>query len=196
MNSIIYGRQSLIFVALTLALISSILSSCGGLDLDGNGSGSGSGDSDSLLAGIASVQAAPRDIDTGERTLIRITINEAHQDGVIVKTRYPQGLNFFRKSAIISADGSTTSLEPIFQGSSKVANEKLDYLVFFLPRTRFGLTGTGDVSFQLVGRSAVATGDVEVDLDLNNTLSGKFQDFSPTDPRFSTEASVTVKVAG
>lgn len=162
----------------------------------GGGGSDDSGDTDSLLAAIVSIGAQPTNIDTGERLLVRVTIDEVNQQGIVLKLRYPQGFNFYRDSAVIIADGESSSVEPQVQGTSQVPGETADYLVFFLPRSRFGLEARGTLSLQLIGKAKVESGAIEVDVDLDNTLVDNSREFNLANPLFTPEVQVEASVAG
>lgn len=159
------------------------------------GCGGGGGGSDRIpFAAFVNLQVSPENIDTGNRMLVRVDIQEVHPDGVIIKVRYPRGLDYFRGTSLLRAGGKVIDVDPTVNSRSRVTDEELDYLVFFFPRSLFDLNGLGTLLFELSAISAVETGLIEIDADINNRQVDDDNEFDLKNPDFSPDDTVDITV--
>ncbi len=167
-------------VAACLALLS-----CGG--------GGGGGDSDSFVgAANVSIRVNPSDIDTGDRMLVSMDISEVHPIGIILKVRYPRCLSYVLNSATLTVDESEVDIGPAVNS----ADDRVNYLVFFLSQSSFNADRKGKISFQLEGNARVSEGQVEVDADVDDPLIDNTVEFDIENPEFGAEDSAMVEVRG
>jgi len=157
------------------------------LSIAGGGGGGGF-----IGAAIVSINLSPSVIDTGDRTQIETWISEVHENGIILKFRYPAGLTYVRDTAILEANEQQLDIGP----AKNVASGNYRYLVFFFTREQFGEDNYGKLTFQLEGKAVVADGKVEVDADVDDPLIDNSVEFDPRNPEFVAEDEAGIKVRG
>lgn len=150
-----------LFIALTV-----FLSSCGG---------GGSGTTQFVGAAEVNVNTTPHELDAGDRTLVEIEVRNSHPDGIALKIKYPIGLEYVEATSFVEVEGQVIDIDP----GTEVVIEDATYLVYYLPQSVFGNDNFGKVFFQLVARSAVDDGSIEVDPDADYTKT-----FDPNVPDF------------
>lgn len=167
------------------------------------GCGGGGGDDSTDFSGAATVSMTltPSELDSGDRTLISAYVGDVHANGVALKFRYPDGLVYVPKSSVLLVDEDEIKISPKVNVASTDGGST--YLVYFLPQKLFkraketynGEPGT--VEFQLVGKSAITDGLVEVDADVDDTNVDNNTEFNVATPEFLAEdqQSITVQVA-
>lgn len=170
--------------SLVTALLCGCLASCGG----------GGGGSDFIGAAVVSVQTTPSTIDTGDRMLVTSELFEVHENGILLKYRFPSGLEYVLDSAslVVAGNDDETAIDP----SVNSQEDGQTYVVFFLRASQFGDEGRGTVSLQLKGVDRVVSGTVEVDADVNDPLIDDGAEFEVADPEFEAEDSTGVAVEG
>jgi len=163
--------------------------SCGG----GGGGGDGFGDLDADVTRAAEVNVSinPPEIGVGDRTLVRIFIDEVHRNGVIIKTRYPAEMQYVVETSRLYVDGDVLNVDPIVRNA--VADGK-SYTVYYFDRSTFGSANTGELRFHLRALSAVTEGTVEVDTDIHDLLKSPSKEFSIKTPLFSAKDRSNVRV--
>jgi hypothetical protein len=185
-------RASLFFIITTTSLAASLMG-CGG----------GGGDDSTDFSGAATVSLSltPSELDSGDRTLVSADVGDVHGNGIALKFRYPDGLVYVPKSSVLILDEDEIKISPkVNVGSTDGGNT---YLVYYLPQKLFrrakeiysGEPGT--VQFQLVGKSAVTEGLIEVDADVDDTNVANETEFSVATPEFLAEDQqiITVQVS-
>ena len=175
------------------SLLATSLSGCGG----GGGS-----DSDSSFSGAASVSLdlSPSSIDTGDRTLVQLWVGDVHDNGVAIKLRYPSGLSYVTGTAKVVVDEDEVSIKPTV--NVRTADRSTTYLVFFVPQKLFRESDEpyqGQarlIQLQLVGKTLVQEGLVEVDVDVNDARVADTEEFTVAKPEFvaADQQSITVLV--
>jgi hypothetical protein len=186
-------RSSLLTTVLLASFATSCLLGCGG------GGGDDSGD----FSGAANVTMSlkPSTLDSGDRTLVRVEVSEVHENGIALKFRYPEGLVYVPNSATITVDEKETPIKP--RVNAVTSDEESVYLVFFLPQKLFRRAGqdysgeSGTVELQLVGKSAIRQGLVEVDADVDDPGIADSLEFNISKPEFLAEdqQNISVQVA-
>jgi hypothetical protein len=167
----------------------------------GCGGGGGSDSSDFSGAATVSLNLTPSVLDSGDRTQITIDVGDVHPNGIALKFRYPSGLVYVPKSAMIIVNEKETTITPRVNVTS--TDGEFVYLVFFLPQKLFRrpketYTGEpGTIQFQLVGKSYVKDGLVEVDADVDDPSVNDNTEFNVSTPEFLAEdqQSITVEVS-
>jgi len=167
------------------------------------GCGGGGGDDSSDFSGAANVSLSltPSNLDSGDRTLVRVEVSDVHASGIALKFRYPKGLAYVPKSGVIIVEEKQTTITP--RVNAVTADEGSVYLVFYLSQKMFRRKGQiysgepGTVELQLVGKSAISDGLVEVDADVNDPSVADTEEFNITKPEFLAEdqQGITVQVA-
>ena len=152
--------------------------------------GGGGGGDDFIGAAQVSISAAPTQIDTGDRTLIKVNISEVHENGIALKLRFPTGLFYVLNSSFVTVNGADVNTGPAVSTGAGNYN----YLVFYFPQSVFGRDSQGDLTVQLEGNSEVIDGRVEVDADVDDPLIDNAVEFDPDNPEFEAEDSVSVQV--
>lgn len=161
------------------------------LALFGMSCGGGGGGGQSFVgAAIVNIDAVPRKIDPADRSKVSVRINEAHENGVLLKVRYPEGLSYVKESAFIDYNGNKNDISPL-QG--EFADNRFKYLVFCFAPSDFK-DRSARFDFELVGTSEVADGEIEVDPDVKATDTSESCIFNVEDPQFNAEDTVSIEV--
>ena len=181
---------------LTALMASSVVAT----SLVGCGGGGGSDSNSFSGAATVSLNLTPSTIDSGDRTLVQIWVGDVHENGIALKLRYPSGLGYVSGTAHVIVDGDEVPIKPT--ANLKTADKGTTYLVFFLPQKLFQQakqTYQGEareIGLQLVGKSLVMDGLVEVDADVNDTRVADSDEFKVDKPDFSAadQQQITVQV--
>ena len=183
------NRSVLLSLSLFAALSSLI--SCGG-------GGGGTGEPDYSGSADASVQSTPSKIDTGDSTEVSIEVSNVNPNGIALKIRYPNGLQYVPSSAKLLTEDKEVDLTPTFHLAAP--SEPRMYLVFYLKQRSFRPAGqqytgqTGTVVLQLVGMGAVDGGEIEVDPDVDDRSVDNAVEFNVNLPQFVPESSAGITV--
>ncbi|MDC0358493.1 hypothetical protein OAO01_06725 [Oligoflexia bacterium] len=165
----------------TLVCLCSVIA-CGG--------GGGGGNVEFVGAGVVSLSVSPTTVDVGDRMLVTVKLEKVSEDGVIVKVNYPDGLEYVLNSALLTVDGDELDIGPAVNALS--GNNV--FLVYFFGLDLFGDDMTGTLTFQLEGTEKVSSGDIEVDIDVDDPLIANANEFDLDNPEFQVEAAVGVSV--
>ncbi|MBX7137329.1 MAG: hypothetical protein K1X83_05035 [Oligoflexia bacterium] len=171
--------------AFLLALVVPLVTSCGG---------GGGGGGDFIGAANVSIDASPTEFDTGDRTQVEIHISDVNDNGIALKVRFPDKLEYVPSSAILVVDGEELDISP-------TVNSRKDqdvYLVFYLSQDLFGGDGSasGTVSLQLEATGDFSSNTIEADADVDDPLIGNNIEFDLENPEFAPEDQVEVQVVG
>ena len=184
-------RPLLITTTLLAALASTALSACGG--------GGGSDDSSDFSgAANVSMSVSPSSLDSGDRALVRVELSEVHQNGIALKFRYPAGLVYVPNSGTLIVDEKETAIKP--RVNAVTPDDESVYLVFYLPQKLFRRAGqeysgeSGTVEVQIVGKTAVVDGLVEVDADVDDPGIADTIEFNMSKPEFLAEDQQSISV--
>jgi hypothetical protein len=172
--------NSALRICLLLSVIS-VIAACGG---GGGGGGSGSA--------TASISASPTTIDTGDVINTRVEVGDADDNGIIVKIRMPSGLGYVKDSATLKVDGKESRRTPNFN----VTASGFRYVVFFLSKASLGKGNFGEINLQFEGVKAVTSGEIALDVDLNNPLIPNEIEFIAARPEFTAEEQIGIRVRG
>ncbi len=183
-------RVSLLGIFLVTSFVASVVG-CGG--------GGGDDSSDFSGAATVSLKLTPSQLDSGDRTLVSVEVGDVHPNGIALKFRYPDGLVYVPKSSVLIVDEDGSRISPRVNVASTDGGST--YLVYYLPQKLFrrakeiysGEPGT--VQFQLVGKSAVTDGLVEVDADVDDANVDNATEFNVAIPEFLAEDQQTISVA-
>lgn len=177
------------FVAFAVAACTA-LTSCGG----------GGGSSDSFVgAADVSISTTPTTIDSGDRTEVSISLWNVHENGIMLKIRFPEGLKYVSSSAFLLTDNDDVDLSPTINDAASDGDK---YLVFFLSQSLFKQSGQdyngegGTVALQLEGISAVTNGLIEVDPDVDDPQQSNDVEFDIENPEFNAQAETSITVIG
>jgi hypothetical protein len=179
---------------LSLSLVSVLtftLAGCGG-------GGGGGGEGDFVGAARVSISSSPRQIDSGDRTLVSVRLSDVHENGIAVKIRYPSGLRYVPSSSFLLIGERELDVSPTVNATDD--KEDLTYLVFYLSQSQFRRSSQryngeqGVLTVQLEGRDTVAEGEIEVDPDVDDPAEDNANEFDLTSPEFVSEASSTITV--
>ncbi len=166
----------------SIAVISACLCNCGG----GGGGNSGSGAPD---AAKVELTLDPHRTDTGERVSVSTRISDINPLGIILKYRFPKGLQYIRNSASLSVGLHGYDSGPLIS----VEEGDLAYLVFFFSPESFRGMPAATLTFSL-NAAAAASGAVEVDADVDDPAIRDEKEFDPANPKFSEEDSEWIEV--
>lgn len=166
---------------LSIVLTATIFASCGG---GGGGGGSFFG------AAKVSINANPRTIFVGDRTLVSTSFEEVNEDGIIVAFRYPTNFAYVRDSAKLTVNKQTVDIVPLVNDK----NSGKKYLVFVFSADTFGKDRRGAFEFQLLGESAVDTARIEVDPRIRDTHLPDDRQFNIKNPVFGTDEGIDVRI--
>lgn len=170
-----------IIFSLAVLACGCVISSCGG----GGGDGF-------VGAANVSVTVNPREIDIADRARVQITVWDVNEDGILLKVRYPKGLEFVPGSADLKAGKVDEDIEP----GAVLTDKNYTYAIFFLDQNDFGEngSGTGFVAFELKGVDNVSHGEVQVDADVNDPEIPDSVEFDINDPQFEAQSSDDITV--
>jgi hypothetical protein len=181
-------KNSLIAFSLVAAI------GCGG----GGGGGGGGGADEFVGAARVSVRCSPKNIDSGDRTQVSITLSQVHENGIAVKVRFPVGLKYVPSSSFLKAGERELDASPAVNATSET--EEMNYVVFYLTQGQFSRTTqeyageAGTLLIQLEGRKTVTDGEIEVDPDVDDPAEDNSTEFDITSPEFISEASASISV--
>lgn len=181
------------------SLLSIFLATSLAVPLVGCGGGGGDDSTDFSGAATVSMSLTPSQLDSGDRALVSVDVGDVHPNGIALKFRYPDGLSYVPKSSVLIVDGDDIKISPRVNVASTDGGST--YLVYYLPQKLFrrakeiysGEPGT--VQFQLVGKSAVTDGLVEVDADVDDANVDDNIEFNVATPEFLAEDQQTISVA-
>lgn len=174
-----------------LPLLTFALASCGG-------GGGGGGEGDFVGAARVSISSSPREIDSGDRTLVSIRLSDVHENGIAVKIRYPSGLRYVPSTSFLMVGERELDVSPSVNATDE--KEDLTYLVFYLSQSQFRRSSqryngeNGVLTVQLEGRDTVVEGEIEVDPDVDDPAEDNAIEFDLTSPEFVSEASSSISV--
>lgn len=160
--------------------------------LTGCGGGGGGGDSDFIGAAQVEISASPANIDTGDRMLVTVDINDVNESGIALKFKFPDGLSYVPSSSSLVIKDQSIDISPTIN----LKENNSVYMVYYLKNNLFGSDNRGSVQFFLEGVSAVVEGKLGVDADVDNPLIDNSVEFDPKDPNFVAESYVEVNVEG
>lgn len=147
------------------------------------GCGGGGGGDSFVGAGNITVKVSPNEVDTGDRTLVTLSFNELHPDGVAIKLRYPSGLNYIPDTSFWKIDGEELDASPFVEVDANIAQSL--YLVYFLDRGILGEKNEGSLTFELRAVDQTnESSEIEVDVDVleeDPTFSADTAEFSAED---------------
>lgn len=165
--------------------LAALLAGCGG------GGGGGGEDDDFIGAAQVFVEASPSRIDPGNRTRVRVRISEIHESGVLLKIRFPEGLDYARGSSFLRTDDNTFDVDPIFNGK---ASDGFVYLVYSITRSSIPSGEEGELGLQLTGVKEVVDGKIGVDADVDNPALSNASEFKVETPDYNAEDEADIDV--
>lgn len=171
-------------LAALIFIISLVVSACGG----GGGGGGG-------FVGAADLQleVEPRVVDPGDRLFVRIRINEIHEDGIMLKLRFPSAIRYVRDSAMLYRDRGDDQGRAYPPTENETVESSI-YLVFFVDHDDLEGDNRGELLLELEAREEVDDGQVEVDADVDNPRVDDDKEFDAENPAFAAEDRVYVDV--
>ena len=180
------------------SLICNLIAASLGAALVGCGGGGGDDSTDFSGGATISLNLTPSNLDSGDRTLVSVDVGDVHANGITLKFRYPTGLVYVPKSSMLIVDDNDIKIVPKVNVTSTDGGST--YLVYFLPQKLFrrakevyaGEPGT--VQLQLVGKSAITDGLVEVDADVDDANIDNETEFNVATPEFLAEDQQTISV--
>lgn len=143
----------------------------------------GGGGGDSFVgAGNIQLRIGPDKIDTGDRTLVELKFDNTHPDGVTIKVRYPDGLQYVADTSFLTIDGKDIDIGPDFELEGDV--DGTTFLIFIINDDDLK-DNRGEITFELQGISATDEDSViEVDIDvLNPFFSADSAEFDAEDEK-------------
>ena len=173
------------FSRLVLGLVLVAVVSCGG---------SGGGSDAEKSPGSVGLDASPRMVDTGDRLAVTVFLEDIHPDGVILKVRMPEQFQLVTGSTTITlGDDVYNSVTPMESGKGRNSEDaNLRYQVYSLPSSIFATQKRGTLVFLARAEAALKKGRIEVDIDTNDKALPDRQEFSLTEPYFTTMDSIEV----
>lgn len=154
------------------------------------GGGGGGGGGDAVIGADVSIGTDPNKIDSGDRTVTKLEVNDVNTNGVVLKVRYPKALAYVADTSRLLVDGTSYVLDPDVLKTSGDST----YQVYFLAQGQFGDGSFGEISFQLRARDSVTDGKIEVDPDVDDPAVSRSRKFSVDDPQFDAEDFVYITV--
>lgn len=156
--------------------------------------GCGDDNDNPLSSGTAylDVEADPEIIDQGDKTFVRIRVDDIKDEEFFLKVRYPAGMEYLKDSSFVESDGKDISRDPNQEFYN--AEEDKNYLIYWLSKEEIDDEDDTTVTLNLVGRSRVSSGKIEVDADLDDPEIANSREVKEEDPQFGAEASVDIQV--
>jgi hypothetical protein len=151
--------------------------------------GGGGGDG-TIEPAQVSIQVTPDVLDSGERTRIRLKLYDFSDTKVIVKVRFPAGLDFVADSAAYFVDNQDVEIDP----GAEAAGDDQDYLVFFVNTEELNNPDNLELLFQLRGVDDVLPSEIEVDIDLDDEAIANDVEFTVETPQFDIQESAYIQV--
>jgi hypothetical protein len=152
-------------------------------------------------AALVSITANPKKIDIQDRTMVRIKLKEVNRNGIAVKIRFSNKLEYAPNTTFLRVLGEDKKFEPDFN----VRDGNVRYLVYFIERSNFGdlpeeddletTSEEGELRLELTGRERIQNSTIEVDVDVDDPLIPNDQEFSVEEPGFQAEAEASISVA-
>jgi hypothetical protein len=164
----------------------------------GCGGGGGGGADEFVGAARVSVRCSPKEIDSGDRTQVSISLSQVHESGIAVKIRFPTGLNYVTGSSFLVVGEKESDVSPTVKATSDT--EDLKYVVFYLSQDQFSRSSqayageSGTLLIQLEGQKTVTDGEIEVDPDVDDPAEDNSIEFDINSPEFISEASASITV--
>lgn len=166
--------------------------------------GCGGGSSNSSFGGggaaLVAITTNPSKIDVQDRTMVKITLKEVNRNGIAVKVRFSNKLEYAPNTSFLRVSGEDKKLEPDF--NLRDGNRR--YLVFFLKRSFFGevpqsddittVSEDGELRFELTGKERLQNSKIEVDVDVDDPTIPNKDEFSADNPGFQSEAEASISV--
>lgn len=184
----LFGKSSYLTI---LTIVLGALAGCGG------GSGDGAS-SDFVGAARVSVKCSPKEIDSGDRTQVSVTLSQVHENGVAVKMRFPVGLRYVPSSSYLMVGEREIDVSPTVNATSEAEDAR--YVVFYLTQEQFSRPNqdyngdSGVLLVQLEGQKTVTDGEIEVDPDVDDPAEDNSTEFDINSPEFISEASASISV--
>lgn len=164
--------------------LATLLAGCGG------GGGGGGGD-DFIGAAQVFIEAQPTRIDPGNRTRVLVRISELHESGVLLKVRFPEGLEYAKGSSFLETKENKFDVDPIFNGK---AEDGFMYLVYSFTRSSIPNGREGTLRIQLTGLKEVKDGKIGVDADVDDPSIPNASEFKVNTPDYNPEDEVDIDV--
>jgi len=149
---------------------------------------------DFVGAANVTINASPKRIDTGDRTRVKLTISDVHEDGILLKIYYPSAFTYVNYSAYLKVNDMEYDIDPNVDVAAGESVKSGHYLVFFFAKSDFGEKNYGELTLELVGSYSVKDGTIGVDPDVNDLEIPDKDEFNPFDPQYQAEATVVVSV--
>jgi hypothetical protein len=156
--------------------------------------GSGNGSSTEKSPGSVGLDAAPRQVDTGDRIAVTVFLEDIHPNGVLLKLRMPEQFQLATGSTVLTiGDDTYDELAPMESGKGRNSDDaNLRYLVYSLPSLLFANHHRGTLVLTIRADAALKKGRIEVDIDTNDTAIPDRQEFSLTAPNFTSMDSIEI----
>ncbi len=169
------------FISGVITILIPCLISCGG----------GGGGEDFIGAAEVAIDANPSEIDLGDHSKVTVHINDVHPNGIMLKIRFVNGINYLNNTANLEVDGNDIDVGPTV---NKISGN-LRYVVFFFAKNLFG-DNSGKLTFEVEGATTVVDGEAEVDADVDNPNVKNNVEFDIDNPEFEVEDSTDLSVNG
>ncbi len=154
------------------------------------GCGSDDSDSSSSEAGRPSVglEVEPEELDTGDRVMVRISVESEGDNLIELKLRYPRQFSYVQNSAQLFLDETSLPVAPGLDLQAAHSDER--YLVFYFnARLLEPGGGAGEITLELTANDAAE--DVEFAVDADVAVG---ENFDPEQPQFTAQDSAFVSV--
>jgi len=162
------------------------------------GCGGGGGSSESFTAASISVTAAPESIDTGDRSEIKVHISDIHEDGIVLKVRFPEELSYVDGTSFLDrSDEERIDIDPTFVEPS--LDGGWSFVVYLLSREQLGNSSAGDLLLEVRGNEPTDSSDDDDDSPAEVEVDADFQGADPVTvelatSEFSAEDSARLEV--
>lgn len=164
-----------------IAMVLLLFSSCGGGGLHPD-----------TGPAVPKIRLSKEHIDSGDVTEVKIDIGDISSEEFVVKIRYPLGLSYVFDTSFLEINRKTYDTGPDYN----LADSSYNYLVYFLNGNDIRYSDSLALNFELRGVSEVASGFVEVDIDLDDLEVRNTVEFTVADPRFTPVSDAKIRVDG
>lgn len=151
----------------------------------GCGMGGGGGGDDQVDVGSAAppsinINLTPETIDAGDRTNVRVLLQDVELDAFILKIRYPITMKYVTNSSFAKVGDKTFDIGP----DQEKSDENNSYLVYYLTRDLFLEETEGTINLQIEALSSPGAIKVEGDTDIDDPNQDNSTEFDIADPQF------------
>ena len=172
----------------------------------------GSGGSGGLNGGgpaSVNIKMEPNKIDSGDRATVTVELGDVDTD-IAIKIQMPAGLRYVTETSFFIVgnrsfdsfpEDDTAAAEAAAAAAAEAEGNttttttasSTHYLVYYADSAIFD-DGKGELVFELEGTANIPSGEIAVDIDLDNSSINNNTEFDSTDPKFDAQDKQPIRV--